>query len=397
MYLSARVQIHPDKIAFEKLREVSCLCKDLWNALLEQRLDPNARGHISYYSQKKELPALKRELPEFKAPCSQVLQEVVKSHNAGWQMFFTKRRKGDAEVRPPRFKSYKYFFSQKYPQRGISFEVVARAEESILRLAYGNCLADWIEIALPYMPCAYDHVKNVVVSYENHAKKWYASLVYEEDIPESVPVPGKPHTIYFDPGCKTALTGIKTDGTVWEYDLNPLRQLNIKHYRLIDRLKSERDHKKKGSRQWRRLSAKSRALYRKINTQTRHYLHKTANRVLDDHPNVGKFMIGDWDKRKTLADTGVPFINRRINRQVQNNNPLGILFGYLKYKAMRRGQGVDKFDERGTTRTCSKCDHVHKEGLDPGQRIFHCEKCSFIIERDINSTLNFLKIYQYAV
>jgi transposase len=234
VYLSARVQIHPGKIASEKLWEVSWLCKDLWNALLEQRLDPNVRGHVSYYSRKRELPTMKRELPEFKVPCSQVLQEVVQSHDAGWQMFFTKRRKGDTGVRPPKFKS-------------------------------------------------------------------------------------------------------------------------------------------------------------------KHYLHKMANRILDDHQDVNKFMIGDWDKRKTLADTGVPFVNRRINRQVQNNNPLGILVGYLKYKAMRRHQEVEKFNERGTTGTCSKCNHVHKEGIDPGQRIFHCKKCSFTIERDINSTLNFLKIYQYAV
>jgi len=35
------------------------------------------------------------------------------------------------------------------------------------------------------------------------------------------------HLLYFDPWCKTALTGIKTDGTICEYDINPLRQLNL--------------------------------------------------------------------------------------------------------------------------------------------------------------------------
>src|SRR5664279_6259344 len=63
--------------------------------------------------------------------------------------------------------------------------------------------------------------------------------------------------LYFDPGCKTALTGIKTDGTIHEYDINQLRQLNLNHYILIDHLKSRRDKKKRGSKQWRRLNSKN--------------------------------------------------------------------------------------------------------------------------------------------
>ncbi len=67
--------------------------------------------------------------------------------------------------------------------------------------------------------------------------------------------------LYFDPGCKTALTGIKTAGTICEYDINQLRQLNLNHYILIDQFKSRRDKKKRGSKQWRRLNAKIRNIY----------------------------------------------------------------------------------------------------------------------------------------
>ena len=74
--------------------------------------------------------------------------------------------------------------------------------------------------------------------------------------------------LYFDPGWKIALTGIKTDGTICEYDINPLRQLNLYHYILIDQLKSRRDKKNQGSKQWRRLNAKIRNIYARINGQT---------------------------------------------------------------------------------------------------------------------------------
>ena len=130
------------------------------------------------------------------------------------------------------------------------------------------------------------------------------------------------HLLYFEPGCKTALTGIKTDGTIHEYDINPLRQLNLNHYILIDHLKSRRDKKKRESNQWCRLNLKIRNICARIDGQTKHYLHRSANQILADHPDVIGFYVGDWDRSQTLADTGYKFIDKRINRQVQNNNPI---------------------------------------------------------------------------
>src|SRR5664279_1558332 len=107
--------------------------------------------------------------------------------------------------------------------------------------------------------------------------------------------------------------------------------------------------------------------------------------------------FNSWDKSQTLADTGYKFIDKRINRQVQNNNPIMPLVGYLSYKAAMRCKEVRKLNERGTTRTCSCCGHVIAEGLSPSVRTFTCPECGFNIPQDLNSTLNFLNIYQFAV
>jgi len=384
-YLSDKIQIHPDQVAIEKLWAVSYACKDVWNILNEQRHNPEIK--TNYYNQKKQLPVLKQEHAQLKIPSSQVLQEAVKSLHASWQMFFTKLRNGDNKVRPPRFKSYKYFFTQKYPQSGVSFEIT----DNVLRLAYGKNKSDWIEIKLPEREHDFESVRNVTVSFDKTDKKWYACLTRSVIIPEHT---SNPHTIYFDPGCKMTLTGIKTDGTVVEYDINPLRQLNLKHYQLIDKLKSLRDTKQKHSKRWRRLNRKISNIYRKIRTQAKHYLHKLANKILDDHPDTD-FKVGNWDKQQTFADTGIVFINKRINRQVQNNNPVQKLVGYLRYKALMRAQQVEEFDERGTTKTCSRCDY--KQNMPPGKRVYACPECGFRVERDINSVLNFLKNDNYAL
>jgi transposase len=107
--------------------------------------------------------------------------------------------------------------------------------------------------------------------------------------------------------------------------------------------------------------------------------------------------MGNWDKRKTLAATGMKFVNKTINRAVQNNNPLGKLIEILSYKAKMRGQMVEKFDERGTTRTCSKCDFVHVNGVSPGTRTFVCENCNYTFQRDHHSCLNFIKRFEPAL
>ena len=164
--------------------------------------------------------------------------------------------------------------------------------------------AEWIEIALPNLDYASGTIKAVTNAYYKVSKAWNGSFTHEVSCVDAVtiskeidgqisvqspeffcplPIAYNPFTrqpvqlLYFDPGCKTALTGIKTDGTICEYDINPLRQLNLNHYILIDQLKSRRDKKNQGSKQWRRLNAKIRNIYARINGQAKHYLHRMAN------------------------------------------------------------------------------------------------------------------------
>ena len=390
MILTRKLQIHPSKKAKKRLWDVSVRCTELWNAGLNQRKDKKTWGKLNVYTQKKELPELKKECPEFKTPSSQVLQSVLFSLDSAYKMFFTKWQAGDKNVRPPRFKSRQFFFTQEYSQPKTSFDLNVSGK---LALAYGKGKKDWIQIDLPDMSTK--SVKTVSVKYDDLAHKWYALLAYE--ITEK-PKITEGEVIYFDPGCKTALTGISTKGEFVEYDINPLRALNLSTYKLIDELKSEKDKlKKKGSHKWCRLNKRIKKLHRKLNTRSKTYLHTLANHILNAHGTAKAFMIGNWKKQETLADTGFTFVNRSINRAVQNNNPLMKLIEILKYKSKLRGQTVQKFNERGTTRTCSRCNYVKSEGLSPSKRKFNCESCGFSYSRDHQSCLNFIKRFEPAV
>ena len=390
MILTKKIKLNIKKESLDKLWHVSNLCTELWNVALEQRRYRSSFGKVNIYSQKKELPLIKKEFCEFKVPSSQVLQNVLFSLDRGYKMFFTKLKKGDRDVNSPKFKSRKYFFTQEYSQPNSSFVI----ENNQLKLAFGKNKKEWIIIDLKgeILP---ESAKTIDLSYDNVSKVFYASVTYKI---KDVILKKKGNEIYFDPGCKTSLVGLKNNGKFFEYDMNPLRKINFDTYKLIDELCSKRDKKVKNSSAWRRLSKRIKMFWRKINTRTKTYLHTLANKILRDHKNVRSFKIGDWTSQKTVSKDENKFVNKRINRAVQNNNPLEILIGYLSYKAKMKGQVVERFNERGTTRTCSKCDKKHEDGLNPSIRVFKCidDECGFKYSRDHQSCLNFYKKFNSA-
>ncbi len=362
----------------------------IWNRLVEHRETAKKQNEPSgYITQKKQLPIWKKEDERLKQPSSQQLQEVVKEFHGAWKSFFEKRNHGDTDCRPPSFRSSRNFYSMHYPQRYNSFEI----EGGTLKLAFGKNRKEWLTITLREND--YSNVKTVRLCFDDVLKQFCVCLHREE-------VEAKPKAeglrLYFDPGCKTTLTGIGSDGKIYEYDINPLRKVNMSSYKLIDELISRRDKKQKKSWQWRRLNKRIARLWRKVKYRTKAYLHTLANRIFASHPNLSKILVGDWNKQETLADAGYVFVNKRINRAVQNNNPVNMLVTILSYKGkLRHGVSVEKFDERGSTRTCSQCNYIHEEGVSPAVRLFTCPECGFTYPRDWQSGLNFLRQFESAV
>ena len=237
MHLTKKIPLYPNKKTQDALWNISHLCTNLWNCALEQRKDKNSYGKINIYSQKKELTLIKKEFEEYKIPSSQILQNVLFSLDRSYKQFYTKWKNGDKAVRPPKFKSKKYFFSQDYSQYKTSFFIVQ--EQKILQLAYGKNKKEWLSIPFnekDLIDCG--NFKTCIISYDNMSKKWYASITY---VFEEVRYQKNNYSIYFDPGAKTTLTGITSGGEFVEYDINPLRKLNINTYKFIDKLISQRD------------------------------------------------------------------------------------------------------------------------------------------------------------
>jgi putative transposase len=425
-YLTLKLPLVVDVANGAKLWDASNAVCFTWNQLTEHQNQMD--WHDTYFGIKKLLPGIKVRDPWLKATSSQVLQEVAKSHSGSTKSCKTKRSKTnkvtgattrEARANHPGFKSRKFFHSHKYPQQGISFDISGKS----LRLAYGSRPNSWIETLLPH-DVAEASIKAVTVTWDE--KTGFSACL--ETVFELPRMADSYHVLVADPGCKTALTCMRSDGTIWEYDISPLRTLNMKIFKKLDDLMSQRDvlpcaqslatywkaraeanrfvgpkpsgfiqlKKPKLSHCYKRLSAKITASFASIRNRSKQYLHTMAKQILKDHSMVSSIFIGDWAKQETIAETPFKAKNERINRAVQNNNPIGRLIEYLQYKAAHAAKQVVKFDERGTTKTCSDCDFVG-EAVPPTQRTFTCRRCGFTAPRDINATLNQTKIVAYGM
>ncbi|MFX0211293.1 MAG: zinc ribbon domain-containing protein, partial [Candidatus Hodarchaeota archaeon] len=81
---------------------------------------------------------------------------------------------------------------------------------------------------------------------------------------------------------------------------------------------------------------------------------------------------------------------KNVNRGVHNTGHLARFIELLTSKAKKLGKRVTVIDERYTTKTCSVCGHI-KEQMPLSERIYHCEVCGIVRDRDQNAAINIMK------
>lgn len=93
-----KFKISPTKEQREQIFSTLNLCRWLYNSGLEQRIIAYKKQgkSLSFYTQKKELPILKKVLPEFKGVHSQVLQNVLERLDKAYQAFFRRLKSGSS-------------------------------------------------------------------------------------------------------------------------------------------------------------------------------------------------------------------------------------------------------------------------------------------------------------
>ena len=250
-----------------------------------------------------------------------------------------------------------------------------------------NLRGGWVKMA-EHIRFNYVKINNVCIS--QSGGKFYASFSLEITEAEyrrthrHVETVDANRKVGIDMGIKSAL--ILSDGIAIE-NPKPLKKSQRKIKRLSRQL-SKRFHPKtkeerlqgvRKSNNYMKMSVRLAHAHGRVANIRRDFLHKVTS-ILTTH--YGEIAIEDLNVKGMIK-------NHRLAQAV-NDVSFGELRRQIEYKAKTNGVKVVKADRFfASSKTCSVCGEK-KEVLSLSDRIYRCEHCGAVIDRDWNASLNLL-------
>ena len=214
-----------------------------------------------------------------------------------------------------------------------------------------------------------DSAKVLRMSVSRHAGRWMASLTVErKDGP--MPTPLKGGSVGIDLGVKQLAT--LSDGTIIR---NP-RALDS-NLRRLRREQKNLSRKRKGSNRRREARTRVARLHARVADLRRDLLDKTTTMLAHAYSDI------------SIEDLNVAGMvrNHRLARSVEDA-AFAEFRRQLEYKTARTGARLHVIDRwYPSSKTCSNCGTV-KAKLSLSERVYHCEECGLVIDRDLNAAIN---------
>ena len=214
-------------------------------------------------------------------------------------------------------------------------------------------------------------VSKVVISKRND--RWFVSILVHCDsnnYKHQPPLFDDKQPIGVDVGINTLATCSNGD----TYD-NP-RPLK-RYERKLARENRALSRKQKGSQNWHKQKRRLGSVHYRIACIREDAHHQATIRIVRKASAIGI---------ETLNISGL-LKNRRLAKAL-SDSALSRFLTMLKYKADRRGIPIDEADQFfASSKTCSNCGHK-KSDLTLSERTYHCNKCGFECDRDVNAAIN---------
>ncbi len=211
------------------------------------------------------------------------------------------------------------------------------------------------------------HGKILSATLSSRAGWWFVSIAVEVEHETPTHNGG---TVGIDLGIKTLAT--LSDGTVVE---------NQKHYRRgvgrLQGLSKGLSRKVEGSQNWWKNAKKLAKAHYRVVCERSDTLHKMTTRVAQTSALIG---LEDLNAKGMLANHHLA--------QVVSDASFFEVKRQLLYKAEQHGGYVQLVDRwYASSKTCHHCGWV-KEDLTLAERVWVCEQCQAVNERDFNAALN---------
>ncbi|MEO6089688.1 MAG: IS607 family element RNA-guided endonuclease TnpB [Umezawaea sp.] len=204
--------------------------------------------------------------------------------------------------------------------------------------------------------------------------RWFCSLSVE--IQRQDPAPARPDSVV---GVDLGITSLAVLST-GEVITNPRhleiaqRELRRLHRQAARRTGPDHRTRRQPSQRWHRTRARIAKLHTAVANARRDGLHKLSTRLVRTH---GTIVI------ENLNVTGM-LRNRRLARHIAGVG-MGELRRQIGYKSDWAGGTVHVADRwYPSSKTCSACGVV-KTKLGLSERVFRCEECPLVLDRDLNA------------
>ncbi|MFD3310683.1 IS607 family element RNA-guided endonuclease TnpB [Streptomyces sp. NPDC058656] len=229
------------------------------------------------------------------------------------------------------------------------------------------------------------HMRILSATTRLHRGRWFVSIQVEEKH-ELVKVARPDGAVGIDLGIKTLAVLVDSDGALSE-EKNP-RHLDRaqKQLRLASRTTSRRrgpDRRtgQQASKRWEKANQARNKIHHRVANLREDTLHKLTTRLASEY---GTVVVEDLN----VAGMGR---NRRLSRRIADA-AFGEIRRQLTYKTRRRGTRLVVADRWfPSSKTCSRCGVV-KAKLPLGVRVFECDNCGLVLDRDANAGHNLVAL-----
>ncbi|MFN3178784.1 MAG: RNA-guided endonuclease InsQ/TnpB family protein [Thermus sp.] len=360
MLKAFKYRLYPTKPQMGDLERTLELCRQLYNAALQERRDAykKAGRTVGFYEQQRYLPEIRAGLPEYKKVYSQVLQDVLHRVDRAFQGFFRRVKKGQ-KPGYPRFKGKGRYDSFTFPQAGANYGVkVQDGGKRVFLFGIGS-----VKLKL-HRPLE-GRIKTATVKREGD--HWYIVFVCEV---EPKPLPDNGKAIGIDLGTNPYFL-VTSEGEMVEAPRYYQRTQE-----RIAKVQRSLSRKKNGSSRYRKAKAHLAKLHRKVARQRKDFHHKLARKLVNTYGTIVHEDLNILALSRTPVAKGVHDAGWAQFLQI------------LAYKAAEAGRRVIAVDPRYTSQDCPVCGHRERRPL--WVREYACPSCGTPLHRDVAAAQNVL-------
>lgn len=370
MFRTCKVKLGKAPKQEEKLAVALELCRELYNAALQQRKEAwdKQKLSLSYYDQCKELTQLRADDEIYRnLPSNLVRITVLERLDKAYKRAFGRLKRGE---KPgfPRYRGVGRFTSLLFDKKHWKIDgkkIIFTFGQDKIPLRMKNSIFFSGEI--------------VRLSLVKKADRWWAHFLL--DVGEAPVVSSSKKGVGIDVGIKTFAT--LSDGEKIEHP-HFLKQVKgqIKEAQSILR------KKKKGSNNYFKARDRFTRLNSKLANRRRNFIYQTVASLLKIYDG---FAVEDlWVEDLLSTKRNIPSgMNQHSFREMHTNmmdSSWSSFSTHLENKAEEAGYPFVRIDPKGTSQQCSDCGTFVRKSI--GDRMHECPACGLSLGRDENAARN---------